>query len=158
MSPARSSGLGIAALIAWIAMDVVAVAAWGVGYVRGTNGDPDITNVVEAMMMPALFATLPFAAYAFGVLWPCMRAVEVLTRGRVSRFSNVLIGGALTIPFFLVVIAGGRMLWPQRTTFIEHVTRILQNSHGDGWVLLCLVVGGMIVGAGAASRRVLVSR
>jgi len=139
-------------------MDVVAVAAWGVGYMRGTIGDPDILNVAEAMMMPALFATLPFAVYAFGVLWPCMRGIEAMTRGRLSRIAYMLIGAALTAPLFLAFIAGGRMLWPQRMTFIEQVTRILQNTQGDGWVLLCLVVGGMVVGAGAASRRVLVSR
>jgi hypothetical protein len=158
MAPARSSRLGIAALIAWIAMEVVAAAAWGVGYVRGTVRDQDIANVAEAMMMPVLFAALPFAAYAFGMLWPSMRAVEAVTRGRLSRVLNILVGAALTIPFLLVIIGAGRVLWPQRTTFIEQVARIFQNSHGDGWVLLCLVAGGMIVGARAASRRALVSR
>ena len=152
MSVSRPSSLGVSAFIAWLAMDVVAIAAWGIGYVRGTIRDPDILNIAEAMMMPALFMTLPFGIYALGMLWPCMRVIEAVTRGRLSRIVYVLIGGVLTAPLLVAFIAGGRLLWPGPTTVLQHVSSIVQNKHGDGWLLLCFVVGGLIVGAGAGTR------
>jgi len=139
-------------------MDAVLIGAFGVRYLRGTLGDPDITSVTEAMAIPLMYMTLPLGAVAFGVFWPCIRAISAVARGRLPRLGLVVAGAALSVPAVLAFAAGGYLLWPSNASFVDQLARNVQHPN-FGYLFGAFVVGGLIVGAGArgAQRRALTS-
>lgn len=139
-------------VIAWIALEASAGASFGVSYLRGTLGDPDVQSVLEAAMMPVIVMMLPFAALAFGVFWPGMYVIGTLTRGRCSRLANVLIGAAFSLPVLLAIFALGRVVWPQPTTFVPHFLRVVYGV-SDLWFAASILIAGMIAGAGIQTGR-----
>ena len=134
-------------VVAWIALEAIAGASFGARYLRGTLGDPDIRSAFEAASLPVVGLMVPFAALAFGVFWPGMYVIGMLTRGRSSRLGNVIIGAAFGVLVMLAIFWLGRLVWPQPTAFGQHFLRVVHDV-SDLWFPAAILAAGMIAGAG----------
>lgn len=72
----------LAGLFAWAAMVLFLASGFGIRYLAGTLGDPDISNLVEAVFIPVVVMSLPLGAVALGVYAPCVQALGTMM-GRV---------------------------------------------------------------------------
>ena len=139
------------AFLAWLAMAAVLIGTFGVRYLRGTLGDPDITSLTEAMMIPLISMTVPVGAVAFGVFWPSIRAINAATRGRLGTLGLAAAGAALSLPAVLAFAVGGYLLWPSSESFVDQFARNVRHP-SFGYLFAAFVVGGMTVGAGVRKR------
>ena len=123
------------------------IVAFGWAQFRGTLGDPDITGVVEAMMIPAIFLTIPTALIAFCVFVPGMWMVQRVFHGRTGRIANTLIGLALTAPATVAFVLGSRLTpGPTPSTLAQDIARIPTHPERFIPVLAVLALGGLTFG------------
>jgi hypothetical protein len=114
---------------------LLAVARWQMGVDR----DIDMSGVHELVFLFLIAFSAPTAVLAFGVFAPLAVGLDSIAKGRTSRFVNVLLGAALSLPVLVltVIVAG----WPRR------------GSASYAAVLIAaLLLAGMTVGLGLRHR------
>jgi hypothetical protein len=125
--------------VAWVALIAGPIIQAVIRWEMGVDRDIDMSGVHELIFMFLIVFSAPMAALAFGVFAPLALAIDHLTKGRTSRFVNVLLGATLSLPaLLLIVMVAG---WPRR------------GSASHAMVLVAvLLLAGMIVGLGLRHR------
>lgn len=146
------------AWLAWLALVAFPTTAAAIQWQRGIARDPDMTGVVELILLLAAVSMIPMAIAAFGVIAPLAIAVDRATRGRTTRLANGALGSALGVLGFAVFLTVS-LLWrlatrgPLQQPIGANLSRIMHDPVIATWVI-GFVVAGMFVGLGLRERQV----
>ena len=138
------------AALAWVALVVLPTTVVAVRWQLGVDRDVDMSGVHELILFFILVSSLPAAIVAFALLAPLAIAVDRAIRGRTPRAVNVVLGGVLGVPAFLLFLSGSAILALSGRLEGQTSANIWRVFHEPRTALIVamFVASGMLVGLG----------
>jgi hypothetical protein len=140
-------------VLAWMAMMCV-IAAWaGVSWYLPGGRDPDISSVVEKVMVFVVVMSVPLALMSAAVLAPAAFVLDGWIGGRLTRPANGLIGAALAIPAAIVYLGVGWLIWGGGgRTFAGWLANIWRQPASTAVLGTAFAIGGVVLSLGVRRR------
>jgi hypothetical protein len=147
--------LWVRAAVAFVAMEALFATSSAVWYAFGSGRETPIREFPGAFSY-GLFAAVVASPFCMGALLGAILPLAACVRSFGRSFSaptTILLGAALSLPAFAVVVLGGWLLEEPHLSLTAFVTNVLRFPRSNVLILGACAVGGAIVLSGQRKNR-----